>query len=128
MKKIILAALLLFPVASFAAQSDHLVKWDIGTGLSISNFNAMEFDVNVYRRYISLNGAIIDNEGGMLSATGSCFPTTKQQEFTGISCEFTSANRRFELDTDANLTGTLKEKDSNGNVLGSALATIDNIQ
>ena len=125
MKKLLLTALF-FTTTANAATSDHLVRWNIGNGLSIP-FTQMEFDVNIYTKYISLTGAIIDSDGGSLAATGSCFQTTTNQVFTGLSCEFAAANRRFELDTDTNLTGTLKEKDSNGNILGSALATINSI-
>lgn len=126
MKKLLLAALLLTPTVN-AANSDNLVRWKVGTGISI-DISFIEFDVNVYRKYISFTGAIIDSQNGYLPATGSCFQLVTSGVFQGISCEFISANRRFEIDTDTNFTGTLKEKDSNGKILGSALITLVSVQ
>lgn len=115
-------AILLFSPAALS-QSDHFIKWSISHGLSVPHYNSMEFDVNILRKFITLNGALIDSENGHTPATGSCFRLSSG----GISCTFSAANRNFDIDTDSNLTGVLTEKDSNGNILGSALIHVSSL-
>lgn len=131
MKKLALAALALLPITA-EADSDFLVKWSIGPGLTFTTPRThMELEVDVMRKYMAVNGSLYFTSGTAdlhTTATGTCFQLMSASKFTGIACDFVASNRNFVLETDINLTGTLKEHDSNGNLLGSALVTMISIQ
>jgi len=123
MRKLV-SVLALVMSSGAVADSDYFIRWVVEPGLTV-DVKHLEFDVEVLRKYITLNGAIIDTAGnGHNSATGTCF----ELGVGGISCYFNAAYRVFEISTDANLTGTIKERDSNGNLLGSALIRTESIQ
>lgn len=110
MRKLLLASALVFPLA--ASASDYSPSFRINGSLYGQVYTELDLDISRHKRYMAANGVLHTDNGLGAPLSGTC----QFNASGGVFCILQSGHLSYVLDVGANLSGTMRALDPDGNI------------